>query len=529
MIEPAYSDGLATCYQGDALAVLRELPAASVDCVVTSPPYWGLRDYGTGAWEGGDPACEHRGVAGRGGDLEDQRKAGALGHVPGAPNRGGDPARCRCGAVRVDSQLGLEPTPELYVEHMVAVFREVRRVMRLWATLWLNMGDCYASSVNGQAVTEKRRPGDGAGTGARACADDRAFRDKPRSTVVGGLKTKDLVGMPWRLAFALQADGWYLRSDIIYSKPNPMPESVTDRPTKSHEYLFLLSRSTRYYYDAEAIREVADGDTHDRGGRDAPAGWEHASFAPGAVRGERTALTNRSRKVPDGWDTTPGPHGTIHRGGRQAALARGDDRYRGAEFPKDVDGRTARLNGAGADPLSRNKRSVWEIATQPYPGLHYATFPDGLVIPCIRAGTSERGCCPDCGRPWRRVLERETVREHGGTREMSKTPLPVIRAGWRQGGPVTTTTGWVPTCTAVHHGAPVPCTVLDPFAGSGTTLAVAKRLGRWAVGIELSAKYIRDDLARRVGEVGVSASGEFVNPSGRPAQELLWDQLPGSV
>src|SRR3990170_8284240 len=198
---PYYADDWLTVYQGDARAVLAELPAESVHCVVTSPPYWGLRDYG----------------------------------APG--------------------QLGLEPTPEAYVEAMVGVFREVWRVLRADGTVWLNMGDCYTTSFfSHDSIRSIPQPmGDWSKEGQRRPKQERTKRGAAEN--IGGLKPKDLVGMPWRLAFALQADGWYLRSDIIWAKPNPMPESVTDRPTKSHEYLFLLSKSERYFYDAAAIAE----------------------------------------------------------------------------------------------------------------------------------------------------------------------------------------------------------------------------------------------------------------------------------
>ena len=230
------------CHVGDVRDILPTLPAESVQTCVTSPPYWGLRDYGTGTWDGGDPDCSHIAMA-------------TGGNAKQGPNKGQNNAQAapfrdvcgHCGATRIDNQLGLEATPDEYVSRMVEVFAEVRRVLRKDGTLWLNLGDSYnnfrsqmgpgqtvhAGNLNGKPAPDTRKRG------------------------VPTLKKKDLCGMPWRVAFALQADGWYLRQDIIWHKPNPMPESVTDRCTSAHEYLFLLSRSARYFYDADAIRDAA--------------------------------------------------------------------------------------------------------------------------------------------------------------------------------------------------------------------------------------------------------------------------------
>jgi DNA modification methylase len=310
---------------GDCRDVLKTLPEESVHCVVTSPPYWGLRDYGTATWEEGDAACDHR----------------IWGHAEGKPTPGGrggsmpkqevvQRAQCgKCGARRIDSQIGLEPDFNAYIATMVEVFREVRRVLRSDGTLWLNLGDSYASSVNGRKAAD-------------IIDDDRTFRDKPFGTVIPGLfKPKDLCGIPWRVAFALQSDGWWLRQDIIWAKPNPMPESVTDRCTKAHEYLFLMSKSARYYYDADAIREPISGTTIDR--------W-------GGVP---------ERRGPNGLDTV------AH------SLPTGEART------------------LGANPDGRNKRSVWEIATAPFSEAHFATFPPALIEPCIKAGCPKGGTVLD--------------------------------------------------------------------------------------------------------------------------------------
>ena len=296
---------------GDCIAGLRTLPDASVHCCVTSPPYWGLRDYGH------------------------------------------------------DGQIGLEDTPEAYVARMVEVFREVRRVLRDDGTCWLNLGDSYNNfrvSMNGQTVHDGEQ------------------RDKPpgRRAVDRKLKEKDLVGIPWRVAFALQADGWWLRQDIIWHKPNPMPESVRDRCTKAHEYVFLLTKSERYFYDAEAVKEAASMDS---------------GFAKQRLAG----VANWSK-------STQEQHG-------RASMV-------GAVTGNEGNNTLWQDNGR------RNRRSVWTVTTKPYSGAHFAVMPSDLVEPCIKAG------CPEGG------------------------------------------------------------TVLDPFAGSGTALAVAAELGRNAVGCELNPDYI---------------------------------------
>lgn len=225
---------------GDALTTLKKLPSCSVHCCITSPPYWGLRDYGTSKWLGGDSACSHL----TSNQVQDSKAPGAItsGVRPGADN-----SRClKCGAIREDLQIGLEPTPESYTRKLVEVFREVRRVLIENGTLWLNLGDSYNARPAQRKTTDK--------CGAKQNSNRGSNSVGSRSTP--SLKPKDLVGIPWRVAFALQADGWYLRSDIIWEKPNVMPESVADRPTKSHEYLFLLSKQSNYYFDKESIKEM---------------------------------------------------------------------------------------------------------------------------------------------------------------------------------------------------------------------------------------------------------------------------------
>ena len=302
---------------GDCRDAMREMAAGSVQCCVTSPPYFGLRDYG----------C--------------------------------------------DGQIGLEATPSAYVETMVRVFREVRRVLAKDGTLWMNLGDSYAGSWGSQG-----RQGDTGQMAGRAVTGHRQksaisaaqIATHPRrASQTGtirepGVKPKDLYGMPWRVAFALQEDGWYLRQDIIWHKPNPMPESIHDRCTKAHEYLFLLSKSPRYFYDAEAIRE--------------PSGWNPAAS-----------------KMPDGLATHEGGHGAFHRDGREKGRRSGNIARKPATdrgCPSD--------NVAGSVPwegMNRNKRSVWTVATAPFSGAHFATYPPQLIEPCILAGCPHGGLVID--------------------------------------------------------------------------------------------------------------------------------------
>jgi len=279
--------------QGDVRETLRALPEKTVQTCVTSPPYFGLRDYG------------------------------------------------------VSGQIGLEPTPAEYVEQMVAVFREVRRVLRDDGTLWLNLGDSYNSSPPGNKNPMSKSGLNGAQTSTsyRARLEETQQRQQEHRGLIAGLKPKDLIGIPWRVAFALQADGWYLRQDIIWHKPNPMPESVRDRCTKAHEYVFLLSKSERYYWDAEAMKE------------DAVKGPQRMQADPETVL--RKAV---------------GPH------------ARGEDGFNHQYADPD---RVWAADG------KRNRRSVWTVATRPYKGAHFATFPPALIEPCILTGAPFDGLVLD--------------------------------------------------------------------------------------------------------------------------------------
>jgi DNA modification methylase len=353
----------------DVLAGLAQIEDATIQTVVTSPPYWGLRDYGTAKWEGGDPECDH----------SPERRGGRFATPVSskqASNSGSGTAssrECPCGARRIDNQIGLERTPNEYVSRLVAVFREVRRTLRDDGTLWLNLGDSYANTGNpGQDFSASSVGYGGKGRGH--------LGGQPVKQMPPGLKPKDLCGIPWRVAFALQADGWYLRSDIIWAKPNPMPESVTDRPTKAHEYVFLLTKAARYYYDARAVREPNTVNPN----------WDYGSEQ------YRRQVTSDDFKV------------------------NGNSR-----LPKSAGAGWHGVAPSGPMGMGRNARTVWTIATEPYSGAHFATFPTALAERCIRAGS-------------------------------------------RPGD-----------------------TVLDPLAGSGTALMVARGLGRHAVGIELNPDYCR--------------------------------------
>jgi len=411
-----YKDNSIVLYHGDCREVLKSLPDCSVHCCVTSPPYWGLRSYNGG-----------------------------------------------------DAELGKEETPEEYVAQMVDVFREVRRILRDDGVLFLNLGDSYYNY----------RPGKGQALVKQSCASN--DQDLPqtcarRGNKLDGLKEKDLVGIPWRVAFALQADGFYLRQDIIWHKINPMPESVKDRCCKSHEYLFLLTKSTRYFYDSEAIKEPAS------------TGYNGSEFHTGKT------------------------------GDHQLGRASKQPRFGGTKYGDSDDPKYATKSGNEYAPNGfRTKRSVWTVATQPFSGAHFATFPPALITPCILAGTSERGCCPKCGTPWERCVESKRVMRH----ELSKDN-PNYRPGrytvksggqddYAKGGgqafSESRTTGWRPGCSCNEMGCstddpayypydPVPCTVLDPFNGAGTTGYVAKQLGKKYIGIDLNKEYLDLSIKR---------------------------------
>lgn len=325
-----------TIHQGDCRELLTTMPAASVNCIITSPPYYGLRDYGVTPNEW--PAIEFFAM-------------------PGLPPVS-IPAMTCC--------HGLEPDPWAFIGHEVLIFRECRRVLHDDGTLWLNIGDSYSTDGGPGWQGKNGQRSDRRFTGTRNTV---AMREQARAAR-DGYKPKDLMGIPWMLAFALRADGWYLRQDIIWSKPNPMPESVRDRCTKAHEYLFLLSKSERYYWDRDAIAERAS------------SAWDPDNC-----------------KAPDGWDTGEGDHGSVHRAGREKGRsgnkARKPASARGVPIDTNGEPRGAVAGSVPWEGSTRNKRSVWEVATQPFKGAHFATFPPALVEPCILAGCPEGGTVLD--------------------------------------------------------------------------------------------------------------------------------------
>jgi len=340
-----------------------------------------------------------------------------------------------------------------YICTMVHVFREIRRVLRDDGTCWVNMGDSYCSGT-----AAERKPTTTKGSDVPASWSNRSQPE--RIAASAGVKPKDLLMMPARLALALQADGWWLRSDIIWHKPNPMPESCRDRPTSAHEHIFLLAKKPRYYYDADAVREPQD-----------TANPDHPGYRP-IVQAGAAGSPN---------------------GAKYAAAADGINSGNAVK----------RLNACG-----RNLRNVWTIATHAYPQAHFATFPPELAERCIKAGTSERGCCAQCGAPWVRVTE--TTYTPGGPKHSGNAKaLRYIRDGEREDSGYKTrhdtTTGWQPSCrcgtTTEHFGPfvpsePVPCTVLDPFIGAGTTALVSDRLGRDCIGIDLNVAYTEMAMER---------------------------------
>ena len=318
--------------QGDCLEVLKTLPDGIVNCCITSPPYYGLRDYGTGVWVGGEVNCPHRRLS-KASDktITGHAQAELKGNVGDAIYKTVCPL---CGAVRVDKQIGLEETPEEYIQKLVDVFHEVKRVLKDDGTLWVNIGDSYwGSGSRGYDFTGKLTDASKIQGGSKGTID---LSNIPKlvGTTDTGIKNKDLVGIPWMLAFALRKDGWYLRQDIIWHKPNPMPESVRDRCTKSHEYIFLLSKKSNYYYDADAIKEPTvtfDDTVRDR---------------------DNSKLNN-----------TPG---------------------------------RTRMGGLVTNQYEmRNKRDVWSVATKPFKEAHFATFPEELIEPCVLAGCPQGGLVLD--------------------------------------------------------------------------------------------------------------------------------------
>lgn len=368
--------------QGDALTELKKLPDECIDTCVTSPPYWGLRDYGTALWVGGDETCDHS----KSKDILKDLSGCKNGQIQGYAAKRMEKETCkRCGAVRVDKQLGLEKTPEKYIETMVAIFREIKRVLKEDGTLWVNIGDSYwggkGSSGAGGNENDALRFEKGETLNRGEYAIGGKHKTRPQDGKHKFIKPKDLVGVPWMLAFALRGDGWHLRQDIIWHKPNPMPESVTDRCTKAHEYIFLLSKSNKYYYDQNSIRETASYNTHERVSRQV---WDNK----GVPDEHRNGIRPRTTKTPDGWDTGRGSHGSFHKNGREKGKK--------VAIPgHGIKNNTSMNEALLKMPDTRNKRSVWSVSPQPFPEAHFATFPEDLIVDCIKAGCPENGLVLD--------------------------------------------------------------------------------------------------------------------------------------
>lgn len=395
--------------QGDCLQVLRGMPDNSVDCCVTSPPYFGLRDY---------------------------QEVG---------------------------QIGQESTPKMYVDKIVEVFREVRRVLCGHGTLWLNLGDSYAGSwgnYGGQNRGKGTQREIKNGSTVPNPAYDGLESFRPPTASQPGYKPKDLIGIPWMVAFALRNDGWYLRMDCIWSKPNPMPELVTDRPTKSHEYLFLLSKSNRYYYDSFSIREPAKESSIKRWNQDVES-QQGSSRVPGKTNGPMKAAG--------------GPRRTDKQRGHSRRHEGFNDRW-------DAMDKTQQQQ------FGANKRSVWTVGTKGFKGAHFAVFPPKLIEPCILAGCPET-VCVECGKPWKRIVESNRIPTRPG-RDTKVTGNSLVDGNRDPQRHITNTKdlGFAADCEC--NGKTRKGVVLDPFFGSGTTAMVAQELGRDCIGIELNPEYI---------------------------------------
>lgn len=420
---------------------------------------------------GGDNHCEHKWDSYDATLLHENRQG--LGSFDVTPKIGihgkrvGQASFCSiCGAWK--GAFGLEPTPEMYIDHSIEILREIKRVLRKDGVVFWNIGDSYFGSQGGSHDYRQDK----------SLQKDIYNWDKPQSKhwgkwrhdapntvqvnraipVSDTLKPKDLCLIPFRLAIACQEDGWWIRSVIIWSKLNPMPESVTDRPTESHDYILMLTKSARYYWDADAVRSPL---------------------------AEATVKRAKSPFYPDHW---------------KAQLYR---QTQGIERDAQTFNRDVYSRIASGEKTIHNIRTVWEFPTQPSPfrGVHFAVFPEKLPEICIKAATSEKGCCPKCGAPWVRVIKvigsNYPARKAKGVGGPYNLKPELLREAAKLGnlGSQSETLGWRPACNCGNL-KPTPCLVLDPFAGTGTTLWVAKKLGRRAVGYDISEAYCKLALER---------------------------------
>ena len=436
---------------GDVRAMLKTLPEKSVHCILTSPPYYGLRDFHVPpvVW-GENPAkpCQHEwgvemkvefedpgGWGSPGYDRQDGKKGELIKHYDGGTRSLGQYC-LKCSEAWL-GQLGLEPSPQEYVLNVVEVFTELWRVLRDDGIAWLNLGDSYNTKANTRGSVFRRLP---------------SGRIPPQSgkgkTFEGGIKSKDLLGIPWAVAFALREAGWYLRRDIVWERPNQMPESATDRPHSSHEYVFMLTKRDDYYYDPDAVRQPSSANTH--------AAPKNPSSGP------KTLLNQKESE------------------GGFAVRGRGwaDD----AKKPYRA--------------LTRHLRSVWTIPIRQRPAAHFATFPHDLASIPIRASTSEKGCCSKCGAQVVRMVEKEepVLSAWSAEGQVQYSPevndtVPASKGSTLKHIVPRKTVGWKPSCEC--EAPLIPCTVLDPFVGSGTTVETARDLGRSAIGIDLNPDYIQ--------------------------------------
>ena len=451
-MKPYYQDNDATIYNLNFLE--NDLPDESVQMVVTSPPYWGLRKYAGEQdliWDG-DKDCRHEWITERtarpnssGGKPSETNPYAKKRSTHGVDNysefaeytdRATYTNTCSlCGAWK--GAYGLEPTPEMYVQHTVEILRELRRVLRKDGCVFWNIGDTYwggkGSSARHDHNLEQRK------------AEGRTFQkweytydqEVPQDGKHNILKPKDLCLIPFRVAIAAQEDGWWVRSIIIWNKPNPMPESVTDRPTESHEYILMLTKSARYYWDQDAVRATSIDPESYTGRRKRYAGtmsnYDNKNYAfAGSVQDDGSLKS-------------------------------------GQTYP------------------NRNIRSVWSFPTQPYPEAHFAVFPEKLPELCIKAATPEVGCCSKCGSPWERITEHQNMVIDKTVGYAESSGNRTATAGSMVSPAITKTIGWQPTCGCNADKA--PSAVLDPFQGAGTTLWVAKKLNRKAIGFDISGEY----------------------------------------